>query len=405
MNNSLFYYLKYDIGWLPLLFAVIMSCKTLGFNFFPADIVSYGVLIIMAFMVLRHGIEFNQFNAIFLFYIPFALILANPNPVFKSWIRYGLFVLVYITASPLVINEYAKELRIRVFKGTLFCCTAISAVSFACYFLGINLMRNTYTGAEMLDYQTNTAGTFGGITSQSMLLGPISGIATIACSYLAMTKDKRFWVLAAMCGGAMLFAASRSSLIATLVGEIVLFYFSTESVSKNMKRMILAVLVLLVTNPLWNGALEGITAKNKGSIYENINTDSRTSKWDMRIAEWKDSPIYGIGFCAVSDRDGVGGKGMVEPGSSWLAVLSMTGAIGFVLFCLIFYKAAKTSLQPHTPEGALLGGILLMLGVHMLAEGHIFSGGSYLCFLVWLSIGCASDYESDDIVEYVEEKI
>ena len=35
-------------GWLPLLFAVIMSCKTLGVHFFPADIVSYGGLIIMA---------------------------------------------------------------------------------------------------------------------------------------------------------------------------------------------------------------------------------------------------------------------------------------------------------------------------------------------------------------------
>lgn len=402
MNNSLFYYLKYDIGWLPLLFAVMMSCKTLGVHFFPADIVSYGVLIIMAFMALRHGIELNLLSAIFIFYIPFALILANPDPVFKSWLRYGLFALVYIAVSPLVINEYAKALKIRLFKGILFCCIVISAVSFACYFLGINLMRNTYTGAEMLDYQTNTAGTFGGITSQSMLLGPISGIATIACSYWAMTKDKRFWVLAAMCGGAMLFAASRSSLIATLVGEIVLFYFSTESVSKNMKRMILAVLVLLVTNPLWNGALNGIMAKNKGSIYESINTDSRSSKWDMRIEEWQDSPVYGIGFCAVSNRDHTGAKGMIEPGSSWLAVLSMTGAIGFLLFGRIFYTAAKNSLRFRIPEGALLGGILMMLGVHMLAEGHVFSGGSFLCFLVWLSIGCANDYEPDYSTEEEE---
>ncbi|MCH5327987.1 MAG: O-antigen ligase family protein [Coprobacter sp.] len=399
MIKSFFDYLKYDIGWLPLLFAAIVSCKTLGFHFFPADTASYGVFIIVTCMVLRHKMELNPLCVLFLFYIPVALFLADPAPVFKSWLRYGLFALVYIAVSPLVVNEYAQELRMRLFKGVLICCIAISAISFICYFLGINMMRNTYTGAVMLDYQTNTAGTFGGITSQSMLLGPISGVAAIVCTYLAMNRNKIFWVLVVMCGGSVLFAASRSSLIATLIGEIVLFYFSTENIGRNMKRIILAILFLLVSNPLWNGALEGIMAKNKGSIYEGINTDSRTSKWNMRIEEWKDSPLYGIGFCTVSDRDNIGLNGMIEPGSSWLAVLSMTGTVGFLLFGFIFYKAARNALDFRTPEGALSGGILMMLGAHMLAEGYVFSGGSFLCFLVWLSIGCASDYTciSDDI--------
>lgn len=44
-------------------------------------------------------------------------------------------------------------------------------------------------------------------------------------------------------------------------------------------------------------------------------------------------------------------------------------------------------------EGALLTAILILVGVHMVAEGHIFSGGSYLCFLVWIIIGCATDYK------------
>ena len=232
-----------------------------------------------------------------------------------------------------------------------------------------------------------------------MLLGPISGIATLACSYLAMNCDKRYWILSAMCAGSMLFAASRSSLLATLCGEIVLFYFSTESLGKNTKRILVAGIVLLATYPVWNSALTGIMAKNQRSIYDGINISSRTSKWSLRLEEWQDSPIYGVGFCAVSEKDGIGFNGMIEPGSSWLAVLSMTGTVGFIVFSTMFYRAAKNSLRYRTPEGALTGAVLLFMGVHMFAEGHVFSGGSYLCFLVWLSVGCATDYEPIELEE------
>lgn len=390
--SQFIYYIKSDIGLWPFVFAAIMCDKTLGFTIPGIDVISYAVLIIAAVTCLRHGAGFDKLSGIFLLYIPIALVLASPNPVFRSWMRYGLFVILYVAVSPLLINDYAKRFRKSVFNATLVFCISVSAISFGCYFLGINMMRSTFDGSK-LDYLVNTAGTFGGITVQSMLLGPISGVATLACSYLAMNRDKRYWILTAMCAGSMLFAASRSSLVATLCGEMVLFYFSTESVGKNTKRIITAGIILLVTYPLWNGALDGIMAKNQGSIYSGINTGSRVSKWSIRLEEWQDSPIYGVGFCAVSDKDGIGFNGMIEPGSSWLAVLSMIGIVGFILFSLIYYRAAKNSLHYRTPEGALIGAVLILVGVHMLAEGHIFSGGSYLCFLVWLSIGCATDYQ------------
>lgn len=389
-------YLKTRIGWWPLIFAILMCCKTLGFSFFPTDLVSYIILIIAAIQTLRRGMEFDKLCLIFILYIPLAILMASPPPMFNSWMRYGLFAILYLAVSPLVINTRSKDFRIRVFRGTILCCMIIGAISFICYFLGINLMRNLYTGGY-LDYQQNTAGTFGGITNHSMLLGPISGVGVITSTYYALKYNKYFWILTGMCGGALLFAASRSSLIATIGGELILFYFSTENVGKNLKRAILVGIVLVVTNPLWNGALNGIMAKNQGSIYSGINTSSRTPKWDIRLEEWEDSPIYGIGFCAVSEKDPVGFGGIIEPGSSWLAVLSMTGSIGFILFCLIYFRGAKNSLMYRTPEGGLLSGILILLGLHMIAEGHIFSGGSCLCFLVWLSIGCSTDYDPFEI--------
>lgn len=281
----------------------------------------------------------------------------------------------------------------------LIACTLIATVSFIGYFFGINYMRNTYSGA-VLDYFNHHSGTFGGLTNQSMLLGPISGVGVITCLYFAMKKKKSFWILFIACLGSLLFSASRSSLIATIIGCLIFFIYFSKKLGKNIKALFVIAIVATATHSFWGSALIGITEKNKGALYSGLNLTSRQDKWEIRIDEWKSSPLYGIGFCAVSPRDTYSYDGKVEPGSSWLALLSMTGLIGFVLFCLIYIRACMSAFRPHMPEGALIGGLLVMLGVHMTAEGHIFSAGSFLCFLVWLVIGRATDYGQNEQLDY-----
>ena len=41
--------------------------------------------------------------------------------------------------------------------------------------------------------------------------------------------------------------------------------------------------------------------------------------------------------------------------------------------------------------GALLCGVLTLFFVHMFAEGYIFAGGSFLAFMLWLTVGVATD--------------
>lgn len=397
MIKQLLNFIRGDIGRVPFLFAAIMSAKVLGLSLGPIDMISYGLLIVTAGYLVVKGLKPDSLSLIFIAFIPLSILLAQPNPVFRSGMRYVLFLLLFIVVSPLNKSLEARLFRSKVLKGVFLCCVVISIASFFCYFLGINLMKNQ-SGTEFLEYLENTAGTFGGITSQSMLLAPISGIGALACCYAQMNTHKKvFWVLAAMCMGSLLFAASRSSLMATLAGAASLLFYFSKIISTQFQRIIVILVLLFVTNPLWNGALEGITQKNQGSdITSGLNTDSRQEKWSIRIEEWKESPVWGVGFVAVSDRDTyVPTTGIIEPGSSWLAVLSMTGIVGFFLFCRIFYRALKNSLFRRTPEGALLGGALVLVGVHMLAEGHVFSAGSFLCFLVWLIIGCATDYSPE----------
>lgn len=390
--KSLLHYIKTNIGWLVFILVVIIASRTTGLRLFSPDIMYYCVLSLISVLILIKGGQVDMACMALLIYIAINILITDPPAIFIPWLRLGLFAIVLVDASPLVKTDYAKKLRIRMFRGIIICCIIISVVSFFCYFLGINMMRSTWDGSELNDFQSNNSGTFGGITSHSMLLGPISGIAVIACSYFALNSNRKFWILTIVCVGSLLFAASRSSLLATITGEIVLFYFSSKHFGRTAKRIMQGILILVVSFPIWNGALGGLEAKNNGDLTEGVNLDSRGEKWEMRIAEWKDAPVFGIGFCSVSSRDAVTIGGKIEPGSSWLVVLSMTGVIGFILFSIIFLRAARNSLSPRRPSGAVIGAILIMLGVHMIAEGHIFSGGSFLCFVVWLTIGCATDY-------------
>lgn len=395
MIKNLKDYILKKIGWMPFLFASMYAMKVLGFVPLPMDVIDYGLLIVTALYLFSKGTHFDGLLMALLLFIPLSIGLAAPDPVFRPWLRYGLFVILLIVVSPLLNSTFAKKFRYKILHGTLLACTAIAALSFIGYFFGINYMRNQYDGG-VIDYVTNTAGTFGGLTTQSMLLSPISGIGVVTCTYYALTRvryKKYFYILVAVCTGSMLFAASRSALIATICGEMVLYYFFSAKKSVFTKRIVTILLIGAISYPLWNRALDGINAKNVGDISQGVNIDSRSEKWKIRLAEFSDSPIWGIGFAAVSKRDNYNeATGIIEPGSSWLAVLSMTGFVGFALFCSIFFRACRKTLYTYTPRGALLGGVLVLVGVHMLAEGHVFSGGSYLCFLVWLTIGVCTDY-------------
>lgn len=380
-----------------LLFAIAMSAKVMGFIPSGYSHTAFFVALFIATIgMFKYIGQFDSLTLFFLLYIPISLLLSDPNPIFNSWMRYGLFSLLLFCVSPLIKAEKAVVFRWQVMRWTLIISLILGVGSFVAYFVGINYMRSVWN-ISGLEVCPGSAGLFGGLTIHSMLLAPISGIGAITATYIAFTrKNKKYWILVIMCLGALLFSASRTSLLATISGELAMIYYYSERKSAMVKRIAAILFLAIISYPAWSDATEGINKKNNGDITSGINTDSRTLKWNARIEEWKDSPIYGIGFAAVSDRDEIGYNGIVEPGSSWLALLSMTGIIGFGLFLAIFIRAIKRTLMTNTPIGALIGGILVMSGVHMVAEGYIHAGGSFNCFMVWLAIGCATYYNPEE---------
>ena len=206
-----------------------------------------------------------------------------------------------------------------------------------------------------------------------------------------------------MCLLAVLFSASRSALMAVLAGNVLMLYKMSGTGSRFMKYVVMITLVASITLPLWESVLDGVIAKNNNNIEAGGAFDSRSVKWDARMKEFKDSPLLGVGFASIDPHASDVTEltlttGIVEPGSSWLCIFSMVGLIGALLLLPVFYRAIAIAWHNRSDAAAIITGVLTLFYVHMFAEGYALSGGSFLAFCLWLTIGVAYD------IKYYENK-
>lgn len=380
---------------LALFLVLIEMSKAVGFISAAPDFIVYFTILVFAFKCYNKIEKLETPIILLLLYIPLEILLAAPNPLFKSWGRYIGFVLAFLAISPLIQGEKARLLRKHALLSLAIVSTILSVVSFFCYFLGINFMR---AGMYDIIYQ---AGTFGGLFRQSMLLGPIAGLASVYTSYNAYTrKESGYWVLTVMCLGAVLFSASRSALMATIAGNVVMLYFASKGQVKFIKNIMIITLLACVTFPLWEDATRLVLEKQANNTASGSMLMSREIKWVNRIDEFKSSPLWGVGFSAV-DASHTGDysphNGQIEPGSSWLAIFSMLGIFGALLVFPIFITCYKANKRMSKNISALYLGLLALIAVHMIAEGYIFASGGFLFFVMWLTVSVAYDQKYNDI--------
>lgn len=373
-----------------LFFALAAVNQVVGFTPQIPSVAYYAILILYAFYCLTFLRSVNVFFALFLLYVPLELSVMQPNSIFKPWERYVLFALVMVCVSPLLQGNKCQMRRSRIFKIILFSCAFLGVGSFFARFLGINYNYGAYS-------QTFTFGTFGGLTTFSMMLGPIAGIGSLYMMALWYKTKKRWYMIGSICCMfAVLFSASRSALMATLAGNVLMLYKMSGTGSRFMKYGVMITLVASVTFPLWGGALDDVIAKNESNIEAGSVFDSRSEKWDARTKEFKDNPLLGVGFASIDPNasdisESTMSSGVVEPGSSWLCIFSMTGLIGALLLFPVFYRAFATAWCGRSEVASVITGVLTFFYVHMFTEGYVLSGGSFLTLCLWLTIGVAHD--------------
>lgn len=392
--------------WLPLVTAYVVLSSVIGpgihFQLLHLPFIAIGLL--LAFI---KGVRIELASFLLLLYLPVNVVITQPDSVFNSWVRLALFAFVFVFASPLLKGWYISRFRRKILMGVLFLCVLLGLGSFICYFLGINYMYNQADGSLISDY-LNVSGGFGGLLIQSIALGMICGLGVLYLLYRSFeqqNKDKKWFYLAIIVLAiTILLSASRSALLSVCIGLLVMLYQSKRKNGGFIKVLIGIVLLGMLTYPLWENYTMGLKTKRANDT-ELGEYGSRTRKWTARMEEFKSSPVYGIGFASVDKRlDVVGIGGVVEPGSSWLGILSMTGILGLLLVIAILIKPFLFLRSHPTPYNTLLSGLMVFICTHMISEGYIFAGGSSLCFIAWLIFGCCNDarYEVPEEIDMID---
>ena len=89
-----------------------------------------------------------------------------------------------------------------------------------------------------------------------------------------------------------------------------------------------------------------------------------------------------------------GFENSTETGSGWLTALSQTGLVGFVLICILVYKARLPKYVLKTDStAALMEAVMLYMCLHSLFEAYMFQVGWYMCFVFWLLVSILDDYK------------
>ena len=368
--------------WLPLLTAFVVLSGVIGPGF-HYQYIHLPFIAIGLFLALKKGLTIEVTALLLLLYLPLNILITKPDGIFNPWMRLALFVVIFMFASPLLKGNNIGMYRKRTLMGLLVICVLLGLGSFVCYFIGVNFMPNQYDGSQMLDFQSSS-GKFGGLMIHSIVLGMICGLGMLYLLFRAFNQDtrQRIWYYLAIVALAItiLVSASRSALFSTVFGMLTMLYQINKRRGRFVRVLIVIVLLGLLTYPLWNNYTVGLASKQAKDT-ELGTYGTRTEKWTARMTEFKSSPVYGIGFASVDEKlDVVGVGGVVEPGSSWLCMLSMTGIIGLILFVIILIKPFQFLRSHPTPYNAMLLGLLVFVCTHMISEGYIYAGGSSLCF-------------------------
>lgn len=390
MIEKIIEFSKSDFKFMPSIVALVAMQTTLGgISPFPSYILASVYLISILIILMKQSCKIEKKWLALWICLPCSILIAQPHPIFQSWPRLFLFSCLFFCMTPTIQSTYAREYRRNVFNMAIFCCILISYASFVAYFLGINL----FSAEGLIDEEFyGVAGLFSGITKQSMLLGPISGVASIYLFYNALKKKSIFsWAIIIPAIACVFFSASRSALGATFAGCLILMYYRYSNKGIFIKNLIIMSMIAFFSFPLWQSSTVALQNKQALHTGKNEKFDSRTGKVEARISEFESSPIFGVGFAAFDyhGKDSFNKiNGQIEPGTSWLALLSMTGLIGFILFCNAYITTFK---RAKIIKETWLIGLFGFFSVHMLVEGYIYAGGSALAFLLWGTLGQCYD--------------
>ncbi len=336
------------------------------------------ILFVTAGLLVANGGRWRWSWPIVLFTFAIGLCQAEQfNLAALHWVGLALLIVV---VGPVVLSPTATQVRSSAWRFVVNGLPRLVAIFFVWYVLRLPSFG---------------AGFFTSFMNHCMLLGPIAGLGVVIAMARAIHERSWRWGLLAVAGlFPVLASGSRVATLATLAGVCFLLV---------RRKPILGIVSLLVCAVVIFGFvsrgrnLDSPADTLTGAMASKGNLNSRTGLWQSRIVEFESSPLFGVGI-AMGSGSGAdkeeSGNIRVEPGSCYLAVLAMTGALGSIAFfsalgVLLFQFGVSRRMQGLDKD--ILSVVGVFLAVHGVAEGWILGFGSPLCFLFWLWLGNVGD--------------
>lgn len=312
--------------------------------------------------------------------LAFAASLSQAEQVTNSALRSTGLMLLMVAVGPVILNPSAIVTRAAAWRLVVDGLALLAAIFVVWY------------GLRLPNFG---AGYFSAFMNQCMLAGPLAGMGGAIAMVRALHLRSWKWGLLAILGIAPVLASG--SRVATLATAATYgFILICRKPALGWVGVLLMAGGIFAFLNMPERGLDPVTDSLTGALAYKGTANTRADLWAARIAEFKSSPLLGIGV-AMGTGSGseveVGGNIRVEPGSSYLAILAMTGLFGTVAFCialsLLLYDFVQTS--DANVESQIVCGIGVFLAVHGLAEGWVLGFGSPLCFLFWLWLGRVGD--------------
>jgi len=357
------------------------------------------------FVLAKKPVKVNFLVFLFIIAAITSLLVNDVPPLFSANERLLIFVLISSVAGPLLNSP-----NIFLFRNQIFCVInriliLLSALSFVTYLLGIA-------------FPWSGTGASSGFFNHSLMLGPLAAVSLLILVYIKIDfmklrmdiKYKKYInLLILLVFLALLVSSSRSSILGFGAGLLFLIYkINQNKFGKLISAIFKIVLIMLISSPIWFSYTEGIRQKMEYSDSQGGLASSRNAHWDARLYEFNSSPLFGIGFAtadiksplAIGINEQTGG---LEPGSSWIAILAMTGVFGFVVIVLLFVYLFVFLWRDknNLSKSGILGALLLFFGLHMGAEGYFLAAGSFLFFYIWLLLGVILGYKQYAVLKVI----
>lgn len=364
----------------------------------------YPMLGLMAIYCLMHG---KKVGWVFVAYLGVCLLSYMFNDIpkyYRTTERLIVFAGLLVSFSNLVNSRRIALMRLHLFHTFCILSTILVVINYVMFATGhIN-------SSQASTYQNIGLYTGSTMNNEMGLLGAVSIMFIIAfCGkYIKIfSKIEKIIMLGCLvCAISMMgMASSRMGLICTLLSVVfVLYKLNSKNPKKLLGAAVLFVIGIFVVSSLFGDKFRFMMAKNANQI-ESADVSSRDATWPFRIIEFKESPVYGVGFARI--KYGLGTDiaeelgGTIESGSGWLSVLSQTGLLGAVCILVIVLPNIVYLFRHRSNSycAAWYSGMCVMFVMQPISEGYITTVGAVLCCLFWLNYSVIDSFRKGVLKE------